>query len=282
MNSVTFHELGGAKLALYEWVPDKVDAVLFYISGMQSHGAWVKETANYLGRSAIAVFVLDRKGAGLSEGKRGDIASADALLSEYAFIIKKIKNRYSKLPFVLLGQSMGGSILAALLTRKYFDVAVDGLVFCASGLGKRHFELSEEEYESRMQDRGESLLPINLPIEAMTDQKNYQELIEKDDLKLTHFTKTARSELLKLEKMYWELELDLRGATAVFVRPYSDPLIDLACSEAIFNRLTGFKGLNVCFPSDRHYLWFSDQRHKLMRWLKGFILSAGYGGKNED
>jgi len=263
-------------LALHGWMPLKVKAILFYIHGMQSHAAWSIETGDYLAKHCIATFILDRRGAGESEGMRGDISNLETLLGDYLSALKKVKCLYPDIPITLFGQSLGGSILAALLCWEKFNIDYNAIVFCASGLGRRHDQLSESEYQALLLDRTDSLCSINLNDEDMTDEKRYIDFIRNDPNCYKKITHRARAVLLEVENMYWGKRKIVKGRPAIFVCPTHDPIVDTKKALRIFMFLSAHQGMVLQFSTNKHYLWFTNQKYNLLRWLTHYVLTSGY------
>lgn len=269
----------GTKLALHSWIPIRTKAVLFYISGIQSHAGWLLETGPALASQKIALFSLDRRGSGMSGGLPGDIPSASILLDDYLCALKIVKQKFRSQPLTLLGQSLGGSILAALVSHPRFDVKYDAAVFCTSGLGRQHQLLSTADYEKTRKNHSTELKPINLSDADMTNDLKFLRFMQKDKLKLTHITRRAQASLLDIEDLYWNKVNIFKNMSAVFVRPTIDPIVDISTALSVFMRLADDKGLVLELPIMKHYLWFTKARHMLLRWLSNYILTAGYKNK---
>lgn len=264
------------RLALHSWVPQKVQAVLFYIPGMQSHAGWLFEAGPEIAKSSIAIFALDRRGSGLSEGLQGDILSAEVLLDDYYCALEKIKKEYPNLPLTLLGQSLGGSILAALISRDSFKIKYDALVFCTSGLGRRHDQLTSDQYQELLKIRTTDLCPMNLPDEEMTDLPYFLDFMQQDPYGFKFMTYRARAALLEIENLYWHKTGVIQNVSSAFVRPEIDPIVNTEAAVKIFMQLTNHNGMVLQLPATKHYLWFTAQRYLLINWLTHYILTAGY------
>ncbi len=264
-----------ARLALHSWVPDKVEYALFYIHGLQSHAAWSAESSYYFASKGIAVYILDRHGSGLSDGIPGDIPSTEMLMEDYGCALQYIKERHPSLPLTLLGQSLGGTILAGLLCWDGFQQAYDQLIFCASGLGRRHQQLSEAEYLRRMQEKSQNAVPINLSDYDMTDRPEFLHMMRNDSRCLRYITQRAYAVLLEVENLYWNQQGVIAHVPSAFVYPRHDPIVDTENALITFKQLTAGNGVQQEFAADKHYLWFTSQRYKLMDWLVRFIKSNG-------
>ncbi len=276
IKTIDYIAIDGIKLALHSWIPKNVEAILFYIHGMQSHSGWLFEIGDQLAAKAIAVFSLDRRGSGLSEGIRGDASSSNALLDEYHYALKKVRGLYPEIPLTLLGQSLGGSILAGLLTYPDINFLYDNVIFCSSPLGKQSHLLNEEQKKNTRDSQGLELHPIKMIDEDFSEDTRYLAFMKKDSLCCRKITSRAKSVFLDIEQRYLK-NLDLtQGKPVFFVHSLSDPLLDVHYTINLFMRLTNNKGITLQLPSTKHYLWFTEQKINLMSWLSNFILTKGY------
>lgn len=262
-------------LALHSWVPEDVRRIVFYIHGLQSHAGWLYEFAPMLADASVAVFVLDRRGSGMSAGLRGDIDCEEKLCLDYMTSLAYIKNNYSSIPITLFGHCLGGSILAALVCRDDFNIDVDNLVFCSADLGRLHRRLSKEERELLKNNHSQELCSIGLDDRDFTDDESYLEFMQRDPLSCREVTQRSRAALLKIENMYINKHIVMRIPCA-YISGREDRIIDIKHALEIFNRLCGQNGLIVQFPTDKHYLLFTQQRDALICWLVHFVYSKGY------
>lgn len=269
-------EVSGIELALHSWIPENPDAVIFYIHGKQSHGGWLFETGPELMKRSIAIYVLDRRGSGLSGGLRGDVISKQCLIEDYYSALVKVRERY-RVPLILFGQSFGGSILAGLLSSDQFDINFDAAVFCASGLGIHRFMLPENVCDQSIEDSSSlTYQELNIPFDAYSTIPRYLEFMKNDPLSTRRITRRSQLAFLELEKQYSTSNSFLKGVPSVFVQAREDVLVDYRISKETFLMLTAGEGLLLEFPTTAHYFEFSDQKNNLLSWLTHFSTSGGY------
>ncbi|MFN3233821.1 MAG: alpha/beta hydrolase [Gammaproteobacteria bacterium] len=280
--SVCSIESDGAKLALHSWVPEKPKAMVYYIHGIQSHAGWLFETGSYFAEKGIAVFVVDRRGSGKSEGIRGDIGNHFQLLNDYLKILRIIRSLYIQLPLTLIGQSLGGSILSALLALPDYDVEYNKVVFCASALGKKHNEVSAIDYARVISESSMDLIDIPIKDEDFSDQSKYLDFISSDPLLYRKITKRSLASLLLMENLYLSKPGLLSEKQAVYVCPEEDPIVNLDYSISVFQKLTNEHGEVKRFQTYKHYLWFTDQSMLVHQWIVNWILSTKKEVLHED
>lgn len=273
--NIEYIDSAGISLALHSWLPCTSKAILFYFHGLQSHAGWLNEFGERLAQSAIAVFVLDRRGAGLSAGLRGDIYCKEVLLHDYDKCLSSVTKRYPHLPITLFGHCLGGSILAALMCWPKMCINVNNVVFCSSGLGRLHHLLSPTEQQRLLQTQSTAWVNVNLRAEDFTSDPQYLAFIHNDPLAGKQITERSRATLLTLEQLYCQEEITI-SLPAAYLSGMVDSVIDLPTAQNIFKRLTGTNGIMVQFPSHEHFLLFTKTRHALMSWLTHYVLTQGY------
>ena len=78
--------------------------------GVNSHGGQYKWAAGQLAASGLAVYALDLRGRGKSEGARFYVDNIADYVSDVAATVKLAKSREPGLPVFLLGHSAGGVV----------------------------------------------------------------------------------------------------------------------------------------------------------------------------
>jgi len=105
-------------LNLFEqcWLPEgQSRAVVVLVHGINEHSGRYARLADDLNRRGYAVYALDLRGHGRSDGDRALIRSFDEYLDDLELLIGRVAAREPGKPLFLFGHSMGGAI-AALLT----------------------------------------------------------------------------------------------------------------------------------------------------------------------
>lgn len=85
-------------------------AVVVICHGVNSHGGQYSWTAGELVASGFAVFALDLRGRGKSDGERFYVENVADYVSDVAAVVKIAKSRNPGLPVFLLGHSAGGVV----------------------------------------------------------------------------------------------------------------------------------------------------------------------------
>ncbi|MFI6338502.1 alpha/beta hydrolase [Streptomyces sp. NPDC050535] len=268
---------GGTDLALHLWRPRGASkGAVFYFHGLQSHAGWLWEVGPRFADNDIAFFVLDRRGSGISGGERRDIPDVGTIVADYVNALAYVRNWLGDdAPLSLFGHCLGGSFLAALMHHPDFTVRYDAAIFCSTWLGRLHAVLGEEERTALAAERGQELWDAGLKATDFTSDPAYQHFIDHDDLAVRQLTRRSRATLLALERLYLYPERQLPQVPAAFVSGHTDPIIDLDATRRVFHQLVPGRGLAVQFPTDRHYLFYTDVRDDLVDWASAYTLLQG-------
>ncbi len=106
-----FEGVGGVRLYLQWWLPDGPPrAVVVIAHGAGEHSGRYAHVAARLVDEGYAVYALDHRGHGRSEGSRAVIDSIDAAVEDLDRVILRAGSEQPGVPLFLLGHSMGGTI----------------------------------------------------------------------------------------------------------------------------------------------------------------------------
>lgn len=107
----TFEGTGGLKIFFRSLRPQgKPRAVVVICHGVNSHGGQYAWAGEQLAKAGYAVYALDLRGRGKSEGERYYVENVAEYASDVAGTIKTAKSRDPGLPLFLLGHSAGGVV----------------------------------------------------------------------------------------------------------------------------------------------------------------------------
>jgi acylglycerol lipase len=107
----TFEGVGGLNIFFRSWRPEGTPrAVVAIVHGFNSHGGYYLWTAEQLVAAGFAVYALDLRGRGRSDGERYYVEKFAHYTSDVHTLIGLAKSRQPGLPVFLLGHSAGGVI----------------------------------------------------------------------------------------------------------------------------------------------------------------------------
>ena len=121
MDEGTFRGAGGLEIFYRVWRPaEGARAVVVVVPGFNSHGGYYAWVAGQLVADGLAVYAVDLRGRGKSEGERFFVESFADYVSDAAAVVSLAKSREPGLPVFLLGHSAGG-VVACVYTLDHPD-----------------------------------------------------------------------------------------------------------------------------------------------------------------
>jgi alpha-beta hydrolase superfamily lysophospholipase len=139
-----FTSLGGLRIHFRSWRPEGAPrAVMVLCHGVNAHGGQNPWMAESFAAAGHAVYAVDLRGRGKSEGERFYVDTVDEYVADVAGLISIAKERDPGLPVYLLGHSAGGVVsctyaldnqaeLAGLICESFaFQVPAPGFALAA-------------------------------------------------------------------------------------------------------------------------------------------------------
>jgi len=111
MSEETFAGSGGLNIFFRSWRPNgNARGVVVIVPGFNSHSGYYNWVAQELTASGLAVYAVDLRGRGRSDGERFYVQTFADYVSDAAALVKLAKSREPGLPLFLLGHSAGGVV----------------------------------------------------------------------------------------------------------------------------------------------------------------------------
>jgi acylglycerol lipase len=104
-------ESAGLQICVRSWrpgVPPRAAVVI--VPGFNSHSAYYAWTAQQLVAERLAVYAIDLRGRGKSDGERFYVDTFDDYVSDVSSAVALVKSREPGIPLYLLGHSAGGVV----------------------------------------------------------------------------------------------------------------------------------------------------------------------------
>ncbi len=123
---------GGLEIYWQAWLPDgeaPPRAVVVLAHGASEHGGRYAWTGEQLVERGYAVYAIDHRGHGRSEGRRAVIDRMANAVEDLHTLVERVAKANPGRPLVLLGHSMGGAV--ALSYTIEHEEALDALVLSA-------------------------------------------------------------------------------------------------------------------------------------------------------
>ncbi len=133
----------GTPLAMRVWLPegekegaaDEAKAVIVALHGFNDYSNAFAAPAEYFSRNGFATFAYDQRGFGESPHP-GLWAGVDVMASDLREFTAVVRQRYPRVPLIILGESMGGAVTLAALAGEGLPQA-DGVVLVAPAVWGR-------------------------------------------------------------------------------------------------------------------------------------------------
>jgi len=106
-----FEAAGGLNIVFRSWRPaTKARGVVVIVPGFNSHGGYYGWVADQFAAAGLAVYAVDLRGRGKSDGDRFYVQQFSDYVSDVARLVALAKSRDPGLPVFLLGHSAGGVV----------------------------------------------------------------------------------------------------------------------------------------------------------------------------
>lgn len=128
-----FTGLEGLNIFCQNWHPEgDPRAVLLIVHGYAEHSGRYRHVAEHFAELGYAVYTLDHRGHGQSDGVRADVVRFEDYLADLKTFLGIVKEREPGRQVFLIGHSMGGAIVTLFTARHggYFD----GLITSGAGV----------------------------------------------------------------------------------------------------------------------------------------------------
>jgi alpha-beta hydrolase superfamily lysophospholipase len=127
MTKSFFEGVGGLKIATTSWRPTGTPrAVMVLIHGFNAHSGYMAWPGEQFAARGLAVYALDLRGRGESEGERFYVEKFSDYLTDVNTLVSQARSEHPGLPIYVLGHSAGGVIAASYVFEHQHEIA--GLV----------------------------------------------------------------------------------------------------------------------------------------------------------
>lgn len=132
-----FDSCGAGRIYACQWTPEgRPSAVIQIVHGITEHSGRYDQFARYLNKKGYLVVAEDHMGhgktAGLGSVKGYFHGGWDAAIGDTCALLRKTREEYPDIPYILLGQSMGSFMVRTILC-KYPDLDISGAIICGTG-----------------------------------------------------------------------------------------------------------------------------------------------------
>jgi len=258
-----FISVDGAKLPYKKWIPaTQPKAVLLGLHGFNDHKGSYKSLGEYLAKNDIALYAYDQRGFGESENI-GIWAGEQNMMRDAEVNLRLLKQKYPDTPVYLVGESMGGAVVANLFA-KDAKPDVDGVILIAPAVWGA-------EGMSPFLRTGGWILAHTIPYAKFTGEgfeKQASDNIEmlrelgKDDLFIKNTRLDSTYGLMNLMGNAYKSGADVGGADLLILYGDTDELVPEKAMK-------GFVG---AIKNDYKFVYYPDSYHMLTRGLGADIV----------
>lgn len=250
----------------------QTQAVICMVHGLGDHMMRHAHVAQYLAENHIAVFLYDQRGHGISGGKRGHIASYDALLDDVEAVLNKAKEAYRDVPLFLYGHSMGGNIVANYVLKRT-SPSLAGVII-SSPWFKLSFSPSAVKVALGM-TMSKIYPAFSQPNEINASQLTHDPAVAKAYIEdpLVHREISAGLFVAMLRGGKWAIQQAVHlSIPALVMHGSEDPITSIAATKEFVANARGKVTFKI-WDGLRHETHNEAQRAQVMAFLKDWILS---------
>ncbi len=118
-----------------KWMPEStVDRVLVFQHGMGEHAGRYQHLLDALANTGTALYALDARGHGRTEGRRGYVARFGLFADDLGELIQLARSENEQQKVLLLGHSLGGSIVLDYALRAGNQENLRGLILSSPAI----------------------------------------------------------------------------------------------------------------------------------------------------
>ena len=120
----TFQTGDGLRIQTVRWLPEATpEAIILLVHGIAEHAGRYEHVAETFTAPGYAVYSLDHRGHGNSEGDRAHLDSIDQAVDDLEVYYRNIRDDQPDTPIFVLGHSMGALISLHFVLRHQQDLA---------------------------------------------------------------------------------------------------------------------------------------------------------------
>jgi acylglycerol lipase len=251
----------GVELHCLRWASgsEKPWAVVLFLHGIASHAGWFAETAADLDEMGVAVYAPDRRGSGLSDGRRGHLSSYVRALVDVQAVAKVVAAEQRQTPFFLAGSSWAAKL--AIVYGAMKSSLLSGLLLLGPGLFPK---VTLSPAQRAAVAVGHVVAPtarvaIPLTPEMYTSTARYREFIRADPLRLLDVTTRFFWETARLDRRRPSASARLRLPLLV-QQGEGDVMMDVPRTREWFSQLAVADKTYRSYAGAGHTLDFEPDR----------------------
>jgi acylglycerol lipase len=244
-------------LFLRAWVPqEETDIAILIFHGITAYSGPYAMIGDALSKFGYAVYGLDLRGHGLSDGDRGDYPNKERFIDDIGETISFIKKMHKRL--LILGHSLG--IMTAIYASNYFLEEIEGLIFLSGARTIRQGVYAKTSTFKKLKILLSSIFKPSKPVisyqrEGMTGL----------DDPLYNFKYTLRfMKIFNLNKLSFPEHLDIPVLLGIGEK---DELFTVESARLLFNEIPSDNKKFIILPGAKHAEFPPNSWKELIEWL---------------
>ncbi|HTF36411.1 MAG TPA: lysophospholipase [Myxococcota bacterium] len=266
-----FEGARGQSLFRRSWLPPEPERVLVVAHGFAEHSGRYDGLGAWFAARGVAVHALDHQGHGRSAGPRGHIASFDHLLDDLEVFLRLVQREHPDHSVTLLGHSMGGLLVAALVCerRPAVSAAVTSSAALALSAGVSRVRIAAARLLRRVMPRVSLASGLD-PNGLSRDPEVVRRYLE-DPLVFRRMTASFAAELIAAVERIAQTTQEV-ALPMLVMHGGEDPICSPEGSRAFFQRVRGTGSALRIYPKLRHEIFNEPEQEDVfqetLEWLR--------------
>lgn len=237
--------------------------------GLQSHSGWFLQSAEMIAGLGLPVWLIDRRGSGLSRAPRGECRDFSEMLDDIEAVAKVARERAGASTFHMIGHCFGAIPAAAFASAHPQQVRT--LILATPGIHTKTdmtFGQKLQIFWSKLTGRP-ARLPVPLESSLFSELPEYVRFIEADALSLKDATAFFYFEVARARRYIHQYASAL-AIPVLMACSEHDPICDNRANRSLFDNLPSPDKRLETYPA-RHVLEFSPQKEAFFGDLRAWL-----------
>jgi len=266
-----FEGARGQSLFRRSWLPPQPERVLVVAHGFAEHSGRYDSLGAWFAARSVAVHALDHQGHGRSAGPRGHIACFDHLLDDLEAFLRLVQSEYPGQSLTLLGHSMGGLLVATLVSerRPELGAAITSGAVLALPEGISQLRIAGARLLRRVVPR--ITLASGLDVNGLSRDPEVVRRYLEDPLVFRRMTASFAAELLAAIERIAQGKQEI-ALPMLVMHGGDDPISPPDGSRAFFQRVRGAGSALRIYPKLRHEIFNEPEQEDVfqdtLEWLR--------------
>jgi len=247
----------GIFLFLRAWEPSKRSNIAILIfHGITAYSGPYQMFGEALSQIGYAVYGLDLRGHGLSDGIRGDYPSKERFIEDIGETLAFLKKRHDQL--IIMGHSLG--VLSAIMVSNFYLDQINGLIFLSAARTTRPGVYTKMSTITKLKILFSSIFKPKKPVISY-----YRDGMTGLDDPLFNFNYTLRfMKIFNPEKLAFPEQLNLPVVLGIGEH---DEIFTIEAAQAFFDEIPSDDKKFIIMPGAKHAELPEDSWKELIVWL---------------